>query len=98
MFFSTQGIGKNIVCFKKGYFEQVKYSEKMYRAKKISYEYEIVEEEYKKYIDYKKLLNPGNTDEDQKREDKYDYVQEKIQYEDSLILEEAKKLFNSDKK
>ena len=97
VFFSTQGIGKNIVCFKKGYFEQVKYSEKMYRAKKISYEYEIVEEEYKKYIDYKKLLNPGNTDEDQKREDKYDYVQEKIQYEDSLILEEAKKLFNSDK-
>lgn len=48
VFFSTQGIGKNIVCFKKGYFEQVKYSEKMYRAKKISYEYEIVEEEYKK--------------------------------------------------
>ena len=42
-------------------------------------------------------MNPGNTDEDQKREDKYDYVQEKIQYEDSLILEEAKKLFNSDK-
>ena len=50
VFFSTQGIGKNIVCFKKGYFEQVKYSEKMYRAKKISCEYEIVEEEYKKYI------------------------------------------------
>ena len=34
----------------------------------------------KKYTDYKKLLNPSNTDEDQKREDKYDYVQEKIQY------------------
>ena len=96
-FFSTQGIGKNIVCFKEGYFEQVKYSEKMYRAKKISYEYEIVEEEYKKYPDYKKVLNPYNIDEEQKREDKYDYVQEKIQYEESLILEEAKKKFNLDR-
>lgn len=97
VFFSTQGIGKNIVCFKDKYFEQVKYSEKMYRAKKISYEYEIVEEEYKKYIDYKKLLNSCNTDEDQKRENKYNYIQEKIQHEDSLILEAAKKKFNLDK-
>lgn len=97
VFFSTQGIGKNIVCFKERHFKQVKYSEKMYRAKKISYEYEIVEEEYKKYTDYKKLLNSCNTDEDQKRENKYNYIQEKIQHEDSLILEAAKKNFNLDK-
>ena len=97
VFFSTQGIGKNIVCFKERHFKQVKYSEKMYRAKKISYEYEIVEEEYKKYTDYKKLLNSCNTDEDQKRENKYNYIQEKIQHEDSLILEAAKKKFNLDK-
>ena len=97
VFFSTQGTGKNIVCFKEGYFEQVEYSGKMYRAKKISYEYEAVEEDYKKYPDYKKFLNPCNTDEDQKREDKYDYVQKKIENEDSLILEIAKKIFVSNR-
>ena len=72
---STQGEGKNIVCFKEGNFEQIEYSEKMYRAKKISYEYEIVEEKYREYRDYKKLLNPCNTDEDQKRENKCEHVQ-----------------------
>ena len=42
-------------------------------------------------------MNSCNTDEDQKRENKYNYIQEKIQHEDSLILEAAKKKFNLDK-
>lgn len=34
IFSSTQGDGKNVVCFKKDFFKLVKYSEKMYKAKK----------------------------------------------------------------
>ncbi len=94
IFFSTQGTGKNIVSFKKEYFKYVKYSEKMYKANKISYEYEMIEDEYKKYTDYRKYLGPGNISEDEKRESKYQYIEEKISYEDNRIFEDAKKKFN----
>ena len=95
IFFSTQGTGKNIVSFKKEHFKYVKYSEKMYKASKISYEYEMIEDEYKKYTDYQKYLGPGNISEDEKRESKYQYIQEKISYEDDRIFEEAKMKFNA---
>lgn len=95
IFFSTQGTGKNIVSFKKEYFKYVKYSEKMYKANKIFYEYESIEDEYKKYTDYRKYLGPGNISEDEKRESKYQYIQEKIRHEDDKIFEEAKKKFDA---
>ena len=96
VFFSTQGAGKNVVSFRTDCFKQVKYSEKMYKAKKISYDYEMVEAEYKKYKEYKKYLLPSNISEEQRREDKVEYIQEKIEYEDELLLKEAEKDFLSD--
>ena len=91
IFSSTQGDGKNVVCFKKDFFKLVKYSEKMYKAKKISYDYEVVDDGYKKYKDYRKLLGFGNISEDEKRESKYQYIEDKIKYEDEKIFEDAKK-------
>lgn len=95
--FSTQGSGKNVVSFKKDCFKLVKYSERMCKAKRISYEYELLEAEYKKYKDYKKLLMPGNISEEQKRESICEYIQEKINYEDELLQKVAEKEFQSDK-
>lgn len=43
------------------------------------------------------MAYPCNTDEDQKRENKCEHVQKKLEYEDSLILETAKKVFGSDR-
>ena len=97
VFFSTQGSGKNVVSFKKDCFKLVKYSERMCKAKRISYEYELLEAEYKKYKDCKKLLMPGNISEEQKRESICEYIQEKINYEDELLQKVAEKEFQSDK-
>lgn len=94
IFSSTQGDGKNIVSFKKDCFELVKFSEKMYRAKKISYEFETIEDGYKKYEDYRKNLGFDNISEDEKRKTKYQYIQEKIEYEDDRLFDEAKKIFD----
>lgn len=94
IFSSSQGQGKNVVSFRKEYFKLVKYSEKLYKAKKISYEVESLEEEYKKFEDYRKLLQPGNIFEDEKRVDKYRYVQEKIEHEDEKKFDEAKEQFD----
>lgn len=94
IFSSTQGDGKNVVCFKKDFFKLVKYSEKMYKAKKISYDYEVVDDGYKKYKDYRKLLVFGNISEDEKRESKYQYIEDKIKYEDEKNFEDAKKKFD----
>lgn len=54
------------MSFKKDCFKLVKYSERMCKAKRISYEYELLEAEYKKYKDCKKLLMPGNISEEQR--------------------------------
>ena len=94
IFPSTQGEGKNVVSFNKDYFSFVKYSEKMYIAKKICYEYEEVEDSYKKYPDYYRYLMSGNISEDEKRENKYNYIENKIEYEHSKKFEEAKKKFD----
>lgn len=94
IFFSTQATGKNIVSFNKDYFKFVKYSENMYRANKIFYEYEMIEDEYKKYSDYRKYLGQGNIYEEEKRESKYQYIQDKISYEEDRMFEVAKKNFD----
>lgn len=51
----------------------------------------MVDDGYKKYKDYRKLLGFGNISEDEKRESKYQYIEDKIKYEDEKIFEDAKK-------
>jgi len=41
---STQTEGNNIICYKQGYFEPIKYSSRIYMAKKITYDYDIIED------------------------------------------------------
>lgn len=81
IFPSTQGTGKNIVSFSKKNFKFIKYSEQMVKAKKTSYEFEFVPDGYKKYSDYDTLLNYSNVSEDEKREQKLDYIMNKIKFE-----------------
>lgn len=81
IFPSTQGTGKNIVSFSKRNFELIQYSEQMIQAKKISYEFDFVPDGYKKYSDYDKILNYGNVSEDEKREQKFEYIMSKIRFE-----------------
>ncbi|MBQ0054833.1 MAG: RES family NAD+ phosphorylase [Synergistaceae bacterium] len=64
--------GKNVVCFANDVFELEKYSEKLYYIKKVSYAIE----EYKDWtekIDVK-LLNSYNSEEDEERDRKIDYL------------------------
>ena len=98
VFPSSQSEGKNIVVFNKKLFEQEKYSERMYHATKIVYEFEAVNDGYEQYHDYRTLLNSGNIEEEEKRESKYRYIEDKIEYYDNKLLLDKIKDFKIENK
>ena len=84
VFESVQSTGNNIVCFNKKLFKSVKFSEKIYRVKKIKYEIEGVDgavEEFsnKKDRDYGSILEI-NDEVEEVRKRKFDYFCEWIDF------------------
>ena len=81
-FHSTQSKGKNIVCFKDGYFKLEKYSERLLKAEKIQYQYSYVKDTVRQYANnpQRKYINSFNSDEDESREREVEYLQDWIEH------------------
>lgn len=47
---STQSEGNNIICYKDNQFKPIKYSSRIYTAKRITYDYDVVEDSIDEYI------------------------------------------------
>lgn len=83
-FESVQSEGHNIVCYNPSLFELVKYSEKIYCATKIKYDFEQVEDSIRKYSknEKRKEINAYNADEDEKNQKEIEYLDSWIKYEE----------------
>lgn len=92
---STQGKGINLVSFYPNEYTFIPYSEKMYKATKITYSYKEISDSYKDYYDYEKLLDSYNERENESKEKLFDYINKKIEFE--LESEIKKKLNDIDK-
>lgn len=82
-FESVQAKGHNIVCFDPSLFQLVEYSEKIYTATKIKYDYQQVEDSIREYSKNgrSKYINSYNAYEDEKNEKKLDYLIDWIENE-----------------
>lgn len=82
-FESTQSDGHNIVCFNPSIFRLEKYSEKIYTATKIKYEYQQVNDSIRDYSqnERSKYINSYNEYEDEKKEAKFEYLNNWIKNE-----------------
>lgn len=87
-FKSVQSNGYNIVCFKPDKFELIRYSEKLYKAQKIKYEYIQVEDTVRKFSkrNDEHLINDLNTDLVEENEKQIQYLLEWIENEKSNLL------------
>ncbi|MDO5149083.1 MAG: RES family NAD+ phosphorylase, partial [Oscillospiraceae bacterium] len=82
-FESVQAEGHNIVCFNPFLFKLVEYSEKIFTATKIKYDYQQVEDairEYSRNGEYK-YINSYNENENRRNEEKIDYLYDWIENE-----------------
>ena len=86
VFDSVQGEGHNIVCFNPSFFRHVEYSEKIYEATKIKYDYRQMEDSIRHYAKNGKErnINSFNENEDLKKEKEFDYLCEWIKYEKNI--------------
>lgn len=75
-FESVQAEGHNIVCFDPSLFQLVEYSEKIYTATKIKYNYQQVEDSIREYSKNGKsnYISSYNEYEDEKKEKKFHYL------------------------
>ena len=82
-FESVQAEGHNIVCFDPSLFHLVEYSEKIYAATKIKYNYQQVEDSIREYSKNgkSKYISSYNEYEDEKNEKKFDYLNDWIENE-----------------
>lgn len=82
-FESVQAEGHNIVCFDPSLFQLLKYSEKIYTATKIKYNYQQVKDSIREYSkkEKTKYINSYNRYEDEKNEKKFDYLNDWIENE-----------------
>ncbi len=80
-FESVQAEGHNIVCFDPSLFQLVEYSEKIYAATKIKYDYQQVEDSIQEYSKNgkSKYLNSYNEYENEKNEKKFEYLDDWIE-------------------
>ena len=83
-FESVQAEGHNIVCFNPSLFQLVKYSEKIYTATKIKYDYQQVDDDIREYArnGKSKYINPYNEHEEEKRKQEFDYLEDWIKNEE----------------
>lgn len=82
-FESVQAEGHNIVCFDPSLFQLIEYSEKIYAATKIKYDYQQVEDSIREYCKNgkSKYINSYNEYEDEKNEKKFEYLNNWIEHE-----------------
>lgn len=73
----------NIVSFYPKDFEYIEYSEKMYSVQKITYTIKEEVESFRKYDDYEHLLYSYNQEENETKEEHFNYLDRKIQFEKS---------------
>lgn len=83
-FKSTQANGYNIVCFYPQDFDYIEYSERMITAKKIQYTIEEVQESYKQYHDYRRLLNSYNSEIEEIRENQIEHITKRQEFDDQM--------------
>ena len=90
-FESVQAEGNNIVCFNPALFELVEYSERIYAATKIKYNYQQVTDSIREYAmkSKGKSISSHNEDEDEKNNKKFEYLNNWIEYESEKIKREA---------
>lgn len=90
-FESVQTEGYNIVCFDPSLFQLVEYSEKIYAATKIKYDYRQVEDSIREYSrnGKSKDINSYNEYEDEKKEKKFDYLNDWIENERENSIERS---------
>jgi hypothetical protein len=86
-FESVQSEGHNIVCFNPTLFELVEYSERIYTATKIKYNYQQVEDSIREYAKKStgKYINSYNEYEDEKNNKKFEYLNDWIENEGEKI-------------
>ncbi|MDM0716659.1 RES family NAD+ phosphorylase [Clostridium perfringens] len=86
-FESVQANGHNIVCFKPDKFELINHSEKIYKAKKIKYEYIEVEDTIREFAkrNDSHLINDLNTYLVEENEKKIKYLNRWIKDEKNLL-------------
>ncbi len=86
-FESVQAEGNNIVCFNSALFELVEYSERIYTATKIKYNYQQVKDSIREYAKKStgKSISSYNEDEDEKNNKKFEYLDDWIEYENKKI-------------
>ena len=82
-FESVQAEGHNIVCFDPSYFQLIKYSEKIFTAKKIKYDYEQFNDAIREYSnnDNYKYISSYNEYEDERNEQLFEYLNNWIDHE-----------------
>lgn len=80
-FESVQAEGHNIVCFDPSLFQLVEYSEKIYTATKIKYNYQQVEDSIREYSknEKSKYISSYNEYENEKNEKKFEYLNDWIE-------------------
>lgn len=71
----------NVVCFYPKDFKFIYFSDEIYTVKSINYLYDKLNESYKNYYDYDLLLNFENQDELKRKEYFFEYLKNKIHYE-----------------
>lgn len=79
-FESVQAEGHNIVCFDLFLFQLVEYSEKIYAATKIKYDYQQIKDSIREYSKNgkSKYISSYNEYENEKNEKKFDYLNDWI--------------------
>ena len=75
-FKSVQVSGNNIVCFDLDNFKLIEYSERLYKAKEIKYEYDVAEDTIRKFAERNDeyLINSYNSDIDKENEEQVEYL------------------------
>lgn len=71
-------------------FIYVNFSERMFTASKVQYTIEVVQENYKEYHDYRRVMSSYNSDEDDLREKQFDHISERIAAEDQEAFSRLK--------
>ena len=82
-FESVQSQGHNIVCFLPSLFQLVEYSEKIYTATKIRYDYQQSEDSIREYSKRatNKYISPYNEYEEERNNKKFEYLNKWIEHE-----------------
>lgn len=93
-FESVQSDGHNIVCFNPSLFQLVEYSEKIYAATKIKYNFKQVEDSIREYSKNRRneYINSYNEYEQEKNEKKFEYLNDWIESEKKHKKDKQQKL------